>query len=328
MDTDYQGIIKASVSTPCDELKNDILVGLTKPNKALPSKYLYDKHGSDLFNKITRHPDYYLTGCEFEILTTYCSNILDIIGEGDFNLVELGPGEGIKTSVLINYFLKKKIDFSYMPIDISESYLCNFRKKILQEHPCLRITPIQGDYVCGLSWLRQHEKRRNIVLFLGSSIGNFDLIGAEHFLLTLRRSLKKGDLLLIGFDLKKSISILLKAYDDTEGLTRSFNLNLLHRINQELTGEFDLNSFYHHATYNVYTGAMESYLISLISQTVPIQALQRSIHFEAFEAIHIEYSYKYLVSQIRDLAKNTGFNIAAQFQDSRKYFVDSFWEVL
>lgn len=321
-------IIKVSSSILDNDLQQDTLLGLTKPHKALHSKYLYDENGSDLFNQITRHPDYYLTGCELEILSTHASSILDMIGNACFNLIELGPGEGIKTTVLMRHFLKKRVDFTYLPIDISEKYLQHLRRKLLQEHSGFSIAPVQGDYMSGLAWVTKHVKGRNIVLFLGSSIGNFDLIGAEHFLISLHDQLKKGDLLLIGFDLKKSISILLKAYDDSEGLTRSFNLNLLKRINHELGGEFDLNTFYHHATYNVYTGAMESYLISSIEQTIPIRSLQQSIVFEAFEPIHVEYSYKYLIPQIRDLAENTGFNMLAQYQDSKKYFIDSLWEVI
>lgn len=321
-------IIKVSASSLDIELKQDTLAGLTKQHKALLSKYLYDEKGSELFNQITRHPDYYLTNCELEILATHASTLLEMIGqESAFNLVELGPGEGIKTAMLMNRFIKAGTSFTYLPIDISEKYLQNFRRKLLHDHPTLNITPIQADYVSGLAWLKDHMKGRNVVLFLGSSIGNFDMPSAERFLLTLHDQLNPGDLLLIGFDLKKSISILLKAYDDNQGLTRLFNLNLLTRINHELGAEFDLDTFYHHATYNVYTGAMESYLISLIEQTVPIRALHQTISFGAFEPIHMEYSYKYLLPQINYLAANTGFQILANFQDTKQYFIDCLWEV-
>lgn len=325
MDTDnYSTDTKKNLNK---EFAEDILRGLRQHKKVISSKYLYDSNGCDIFNKITRHKDYYLTACEMEILNNSIENIHSIIGDKPFNLIELGPGEGIKTLVLIDYFLKQQVDFTYMPIDISDKYLQQFKENILLSHPKVKVNLIQSDYTNGFSWLKEYQETRNVVLFLGSSIGNFNSIGAIRFLSRLSKALKQDDLFLIGFDLKKPIPILLKAYDDSDGLTRDFNMNILRRINNELAAEFDLNRFYHHATYNVYSGAMESFIISVCAQTVPIHSLKQTISFKPYEAIHLEYSHKYLSSQIKDLAKRSGFEIVKEFQDSKKYFVDSFWRV-
>lgn len=305
----------------------DVLAGLAKSNKTLASKYLYDERGSFIFNQITRHPDYYLTNCEIEILTRYAGDIAKRLQHTPFNLIELGPGEGIKTSILINYLMQQKIAFTYMPIDISSKYLEFYAQELLKAQPKLTVKPILGDYAKNLTCLQQANQKRNLILFLGSSIGNFDLPSARQFLADLYEMLNHDDYVLIGFDLKKPMPYLFKAYDDETGLTRAFNLNLLARINRELGGHFLLDQFYHYATYNVHRGAMESYLISLISQSVAIDALDRTFSFEAFEPVHIEYSYKYLLTQIEALANATGFKLITQFQDSKKYFVDSLWQV-
>lgn len=310
-----------------DEFKNDILAGLTLPNKQIQSKYFYDDRGSELFNQITRHPDYYLTRCELDILNRYKQQLSSMISAQAFNLVELGPGEGLKTQILIEQFLKDSLDFTYMPIDISSQYLLSLVRQFKQQLPALKHTPIHADYFKGLEWLSDHSKRRNLVLFLGSSIGNFDWASANAFLSHLHESLHAGDYILIGFDLRKDIGILMRAYNDIDGITRDFNLNLLTRMNRELSANFDETKFSHYATYNVYSGAMESYLISLQDQSIHMDALQKTFHFHAYEAMHVEFSCKYLLSQIEEMATANGFEIVNHFKDTQHYFVDSLWRV-
>lgn len=310
------------------EFKNDIRTGFSQQHKSIQSKYFYDAEGSTLFNKITRHPDYYLTDCEIEILKTYKQQLSDFLGKEAFNLIELGPGEGIKTKLLIEQFLQDRKNFIYMPIDISTNYLENMIGEFEQGLPHLKLTPIHSDYFRGLEWLSHNSVKKNLVLFLGSSIGNFNPKETDSFLSHLQEVLHDGDYVLLGFDLRKDIPVLMRAYDDNSGITRDFNLNLLKRINRELNANFAIDKFHHYATYNVYTGAMESYLISLEKQLVYIDALQQSYLFDAIEPIHVEYSYKYLLSQVEALAAKNGFKLVKHFVDSREYFVDSLWQVV
>lgn len=305
----------------------DVRKGLLQDKKTIPSKYFYDEKGSELFNQITRHPDYYLTKCELEILETHKSELSQLVKNEEFNLIELGPGEGIKTLILLEQLLKDSRQFTYYTVDISCKYLDQLTSKFLGLLPELNIEAIYKDFNEGLRWLNLHSNKRNVVLFLGSSIGNFDEIETKKFLNTLRRDLNDGDYFLIGFDLRKDINVLLDAYDDSEKITEAFNLNLLERINKELEADFQINNFTHYATYNVYTGAMESYLISTKKQEVYSKCLDETFYFNEFESIHVECSYKYRYSQMEQFAKDSGFKVLKNFEDSKKYFALSLWQV-
>lgn len=317
----------STVDNQLEKFKMDILSGLSKSIKQIPSKYFYDEYGCNLFNKITRHPSYYLTRCELEILNKYKAQLSNLLHKDNFNLIELGPGEGIKTLILIEQFLHDALIFNYSPIDISVKYLTELDKQLHRKLPALKLTSIHAEYVHGLEWLSVSSKQRNFVLFLGSSIGNFDHAATEVFLKQLWQALHHGDYILIGFDLRKDIEILINAYNDRAGITRDFNLNLMERINRELGADFSIDKFSHYATYNVYIGAMESYLISREQQTVTIEALKNSFTFQPFEPIHVECSHKYLLSQIQQLADISGFQIVKNFADSQYYFIDSLWQV-
>ena len=179
----------------------------------------------------------------------------------------------------------------------------------------------------GLKFVREKSSNKQFVLFLGSNIGNFDRVQNQGFLRMLWKNLNDGDKAFIGFDLKKNVQILNRAYNDSDGLTRGFNLNLLTRINKVLGGEFDLDSFEHFGSYNPVLGAMESFLLSTKHQEVYISELQRSFTFEAYEPIHLEYSFKFTETEIDTLGKTTGFEVIKHFKDSKDYFVDSFWRV-
>ncbi|MBC8042320.1 MAG: L-histidine N(alpha)-methyltransferase [Rhizobacter sp.] len=318
---------ETAAATPQSLFALDVLHGLSESPKHLASKYLYDDAGSRLFQQITLSHDYYPTGCETEILTHHAAGIADAIGSEAFNLIELGAGDGSKTRLLIAELLKRGHTFNYVPIDISESIMQTLSETMIRLFPSLHISGLVADYLGGLRWLEETSGRRNLVLFLGSNIGNFTRLQSRSLLRNLWNALQHGDYLLTGFDLKKNIDVMLQAYNDSEGFTRAFNLNLLLRINRELGGHFDINLFRHYGTYNALSGAMESFLISRQPQTVCIDALQRAFAFEAFEPVHVEYSYKYLMSDIEGLASDTGFRIAANFSDSKNYFTDSLWQV-
>jgi len=306
----------------------DILVGLSETRKRISSKYFYDARGSELFTQITNLDEYYLTNCELEVLSDCQESIIGLVRNEPFNLVELGAGDGRKTKILLEHFLKTNCDFRYVPIDISESAMKDLVIDCGENFPDLSTNGLVSDYFSGLKWLNNRYKRRNFVIFLGSSIGNFTHAEAREFLRNVWNSLHHDDIVLAGFDLKKDIELLLSAYNDREGVTAAFNLNVLERINNELGGEFDLSKFRHFGTYDVFLGAMQSYLVSLERQSVFIRDIGRAFEFWPWEPIHTEYSYKYLISDIHRLAEETGFRVERDLIDSKGYFVDSIWRVV
>jgi dimethylhistidine N-methyltransferase len=305
----------------------DVLAGLSEQRKSIPSKYMYDDAGSELFLKITQLPEYYVTQCELDSLHRNVETIAGYVSDGPFNLVEFGPGDERKPSILIDHFRELGCDFRYVPIDISSSAIGGLINDMQVKYPELEIQALVTDYFSGVKWLAHRSSRRNLVLFLGSNIGNFSHRRSRFFLRHLWNCLNNGDIALLGFDLKKDIEMFLAAYNDPQGVTAEFNLNLLRRINRELGGHFDPSQFRHFGTYDVFSGAMESYLVSLSKQDVFIDEIGRSFQFRPWEPIHIEYSYKYLESDIDLLAADTGFAVKEHLYDSRKYFIDSVWEV-
>jgi dimethylhistidine N-methyltransferase len=306
----------------------DMLMGLSEHPKRLSSRHIYDDEGSRLFSAICDLEEYYPTRCEAEIFEKNKNAILELVGGKPMNLVDLGAGDGRKTRILVDHFLEKGVDFRYVPIDISEGAMRACVGAFKKERENLTVEGLVSEYFEGISWLGATEPQRtNLVLFLGSNIGNFNKAQARTMLRQLWNASKHGDTLLIGFDLKKDIDLLLNAYNDKAGITASFNKNLLARANRELGANFRLDAFRHFATYNVFSGAMESYLVSLEAQTVAIDALKTSFSFKPWEPIHTEYSYKYLLTDIEDLALSTGYSIAAQFFDEKRWFVDSVWRV-
>lgn len=316
-----------NVSKSHQQFALDVLLGLSQSPKSLPSRYLYDAEGDRIFQRIMELPEYYLTQCEFEIFQTHKDRIADLIGNDRLNLVELGAGNGQKTEVLLEHFLKRGLDFRYVPIDISETAVQGLVGGLHQYSPQLQVEGLVAEYFDGLKWLSNTNDKHNVVLFLGSNIGNFSHSEARVFLHSLWNALNDGDHLLIGFDLKKDIEKLVAAYNDSQGVTAQFNLNLLRRINRELGGDFNLDRFQYYSSYNVFSGAIESYLISCEKQVAHIEILNQSFFFEAWEPVHTEYSHKYLRSDIALLAEETGFEIVAQLCDSRQYFLNSLWQV-
>ncbi len=324
-------VLQASDLAQNDETREfayDVLVSLSERPKRLSSRYFYDDAGSRLFQRIMALPEYYLTDAEREIFETHKGDVVDSVAERPLHVVDLGAGDGTKTLILLEHLARRSVDFRYVPIDISEEAMRAAVSRVRERLPGVDVEGLVSDYTVGLRWLSQERSdRANLVLFLGSNIGNFDRARARAFLRRIWSALSHGDQLLIGFDLKKDIDVLLRAYNDAQGVTAQFNLNLLHRINAELGGHFDVDRFRHFGTYDVFSGAMESYLVSLERQSVPIDALHVAFEFEAWEPIHTEYSYKYLRTDVTTLARDTGFSIEAEFLDSNKWFLSSLWRV-
>ncbi|WP_436515126.1 L-histidine N(alpha)-methyltransferase [Ekhidna sp. To15] len=305
-------------------LAEDVFSGLQARNKFLSSKYFYDAKGDELFQQIMHLDEYYLTRKELEIFNTHKQAILEAINDGEvFRIIELGAGDGLKTKVLLKYFIEQGVDFTYTPVDISGNVLEILERNLKSEIPGLNIESYEGDYFDALAEISE-SLEKDIVFFLGSTIGNFTQEEAEEFLTDLQNFLKEGDLLFLGVDLKKDPSIILNAYNDAQGVTREFNLNLLDRINSELGADFDRNQFQHYPYYNPHTGECRSYLISKVDQTVTIG--DEEFHFREWEAIFMEVSKKYDQPQLDSLASVAGFKKLASFLDEDRWFADVLWE--
>ncbi len=310
------------------QFSEDVLRGLSRSVKALPCKYIYDENGSQLFCRIMELPEYYPTRCETELLEMHKDSIGSLIAGERCNLVELGAGDGKKTKILLEQFLKMGIDFQYYPVDISETAVKQLSSELNDKFPTLEMNGLVSDYFDGLRWLSGQNHARTVVLFLGSNIGNFSPQEAEAFLIRLRDSLNYGDLVLIGFDLKKAdIGLILRAYNDSSGITEQFNLNILRRINAELGGNFDIGKFRYLSTWDTESNAVKSYLVSTCDQIVYIEGLNRSFCFRAGERLHTESSHKFSEHELSRMAEEVGFDVIRNFRDSQKYFANTLWKV-
>lgn len=306
---------------------DDILDGLSQNPKRLPSRYFYDQTGDELFSAIMRSKDYYLTDCEHEIFVNEKDRLADAFEApgGPFDLVEFGAGDGLKTTILLKHLLKRGIDFRFVPIDISGNVLDVLEKKLAAEIPDLAIQSLNYEYFDALDALRKSTDRRKVMLFLGSNIGNFNRERASSFLREVSDYMNQDDLFLVGLDLKKDPFTILKAYNDSEGFTSRFNLNLLVRINRELKANFNTDRFIHYPLYDPVSGTAFSYLISTEDQTVTIGETGDSIEFGKWEPIHTEISQKYDLKELGHLASENGFSLEQNFLDEKSYFVDSLW---
>jgi len=307
---------------------DDVRRGLSAAPKFLSSKYFYDDEGSRLFQEIMKLPEYYLTRAEYEILSGQAKRICAAFEtEADeFDLIELGAGDGSKTSLLVDFFLKRQAAFRYVPIDISAEALKFLTEKFASRFPGLSIQAEQGDYFLTLAAFKSKSDRRKIILFLGSNIGNFGSAQARDFFKSLRAVMNPGDRLFIGFDLQKDPRTIVRAYDDARGVTAEFNLNLLTRINRELGADFNREEFSHYASYHPIEGAARSFLISRRAQTVFVKTLNETFEFAAWEPIFMEISQKYTPAMIEELARESGFNVAENFTDNKKFYVNSLWQ--
>ncbi len=306
--------------------EQDILKGLTAPQKYLPSKYFYDDKGSRIFQEIMQMPEYYLTNCEYGILRGQAPNISEsLCFRTPFRIVELGAGDGKKTKALLQHLTNLPVDFIYHPIDISPEALTGLKQHLQADLPNLIIEPFAGDYFEILTHLDLNGQSA-LFLFLGANIGNYEPAKALSLLQFIGTYMRKKDKLLLGFDLVKNPFTILKAYNDPRGITRRFNLNLLTRINRELGADFNLNQFEFYTHYDPSRGEVRSFLVSLVEQTVCMNAIRQRISFKKNELIATELSKKYTLKEIEIIASDTGFVLHRHFFDSKIYFCDSLFE--
>ncbi len=306
-----------------EELAADVRAGLGAARRSLPPKYFYDELGSHLFEAICCLPEYYPTRAEAEILAHEAGSIAAEIG-GPVRLVELGSGSASKTRHLLRAFLDRQAVLEYVPIDVSASALERSAIDLLQRYARLTITACEAGFEAGLRLVAERlpapPGTRTLVVFLGSTIGNFEPPAAAELLRAVRAALAPGDGLLLGADLKKEPAVLEAAYDDPLGVTAAFNLNLLARLNRELGAGFDLRQFAHRAVYDPALGRVEMHLVSRVAQRVPLAALGLELDFAAGESIHTESSYKFDRARVTELAQQSGFELTRTWLDGAERF--------
>lgn len=296
----------------------DVKYGLTSPEKFLLPKYFYDATGSALFELICETDEYYVTNTEAEILKKHSAELAALNYDKKF-IVELGSGSSVKTKYILSSFIQNSGNVAYLPIDVSD-ILIQGSNALLGEFEGLTIKGIIGEYEEGLAAAENLADAPKIILFLGSSLGNFNPGEAENLMRHISGSMDENDSALIGFDLVKDPEVLNRAYDDDAGITAKFNLNLLYRINEELGGNFDLDKFEHKAFYNEELSRVEMHLVSAEKQKVYIEAIDTSVHFEKGESIHTENSYKFTVEMINSLAGAAGLKVSQICKDEMNYF--------
>ena len=302
-------------------IAEEVLRGLSARPRKLPPKLFYDAAGSHLFEQITETPEYYPTRTERAILKKYAGEIIRQAGT-NLTLVELGAGSASKTQVLIEALLRRQLRADFYPVDVSASALQGALTTLNGHFPRLRVSPIVADYTHKIPDLNALPGRK-LVLFIGSTIGNFEPDEAMAFLKNVHNSLQPGDALLIGFDLIKKADVLHAAYNDAQGVTAAFNKNMLVRINRELGGSFDLDAFEHVALWNRRKSRIEMHLESMFEQTVWVQDLGRGFHFEKGERIHTENSYKFNAASIARLLRRSGFKLEKSWTDPQGWFCEA-----
>jgi L-histidine Nalpha-methyltransferase len=316
-------LVHAIPSNATYDFAADVRAGLTRAGqKELPSKYLYDDVGSALFEVICRLPQYGLTRADERLLRRHADEIVDRVA-GPVAVAELGSGTGKKTRWLLEAFCRRQRT-SYYPVEISRSALVMCERE-LSDIDAISIVGFEREYLDGLLEVASYRKsgQRLCVLFLGSTIGNFDRPAGVKFLSAVRSILQPGDSLLLGADLEKSSAQLLGAYDDELGVTAAFNLNLLARTNRELDAGFDLFQFAHLAKINPDARSVEMHLRSKRRQTVNIPGAEVAVEFEEGETIWTESSHKYSAEEIVETAGNAGFRCECQWVDQQWPFSEN-----
>jgi dimethylhistidine N-methyltransferase len=309
-------ISRAPVALPA--YTDEVVHGLTSRPKTLPCKLLYDDRGSALFEDITQLPEYYLTRTESQILQERSTQIAQAVGT-PVSIVELGAGTATKTGTLLRAFARKQMRIKYYPVDISPAALADAKKRISEQNPNVAVRPVVADFSDGFHFLREISGRK-LVLYLGSSIGNFDWNDAVVMLHKVSEQLTSGDALLLGTDMVKSAEILEPAYNDAQGVTEEFSKNILVRLNRELDADFDLHSFRHIAEWSPSNSRMEIFLKSLRPQTVTLRTARLTIQFRTGERIHTENSHKYTLEMIERMLCVSGFQLEKTWFDDQQWF--------
>ena len=298
-----------------DQLLDEVVSGLRSSPKRLPCKLFYDSRGSELFDEICELDEYYLTRSELAIMEQFAEQMGAQIGEG-VRLVEYGSGSSMKTRLLLEHLPSP---VAYVPVDISHDYLLDVSQQLQDDFPAIEVLPVVADFTKPFSIPDPVETpSHTAVYFPGSTIGNFEESAVKSLLKGIAKLCGKGGGLLIGVDLEKDKEVLELAYDDSEGVTSEFNMNLLHRMRQELGAEVDFDGFEHHSFYNEDEARIEIYLRSLEDQTVAID--EQDFKFNKGELIHTEYSHKYTIDRFSEIASTAGFELHQSWTDENDYF--------
>ncbi len=315
MMTRGQSPILYDMSLPPDDFRADVLHGLAAEQKELPCKYFYDQAGAQLFERICSLPEYYLTRTELAILRRYRGEMAELLGERCL-LIEFGSGSITKTRMLLDHLAKPS---AYVPVDISREQLLSAACLLARDYPGLEVCPVCADFTRPLVLPANGAGPcRRAVYFPGSTIGNFIPDRARLLLNQAARLCGPGGAMLLGADLKKDPRLLHAAYNDSQGVTAAFNLNLLVRINRELKADFQVENFWHHAFYNPCPGRVEMHLVSRLKQSVEVAG--REFSFAEGESICTEYSHKYSIDDVASLAQTAGFELQEFWSDELKYF--------
>ena len=320
MNTQHTEVRRLHITTPVEihsHFGADVAVGLQRSQKAIPPKYFYDHRGSLLFEQICQQPEYYLTRTEASILRAHVTDIWDEVGK--CTIVELGSGSSVKTRLLLDEGQRRHLQLHYVPIDISASMLEVTANALVNEYPGLVIDALATDYFNGLTALPNDTPR--LVIFLGSNLGNFSPEEQARLFTHLTQTLQPGDFFLLGCDLQKPVTILESAYNDAAGVTAAFNLNLLQRMNRELSAEFDLSRFSHLAFYNQPLHQIEMHLQSEEKQEVMIADLDLQVSFRTEETIHTEISRKFSPTEVCTQLALCGFQRRALWFDANEWFM-------
>jgi dimethylhistidine N-methyltransferase len=298
-----------------EQFLKEVLQGLARTPRELPTKYLYDERGSEFYERICELQEYYIPGLEIKIMKDHIQEIVRLLGS-DANLIEYGCGSCTKTRILLDNMPELA---AYIPIDISRGQLISVTEELIGIYPELQILPVCADFTDSFSLpLPEHTGRRNVIYFPGSSIGNFGPDSGRRLLTNIAGVCHPGGALLIGVDLMKDPKVLFRAYNDNQGVTAAFNLNLLARINRELGADFNLDAFRHEAVYNQEKGRVEMHLISQKNQRVHLS--ETSISIQEGEIIWTESSYKYSLDEFESMVNDAGFDVAMVWTDDREWF--------
>ncbi len=296
----------------------DVIQGLTQTPKSLPAKYFYDDRGSELFEKICELPEYYPTRTEASILSQCANEIAQITGACE--LIELGSGSSTKTRFLLDAYQKILGDCKYIPIDVSAGILKNSALQLQQQYPDLSIEGLIGTYEQALTKLKSTSATSRMIFFLGSSIGNFTRQECHRFFSQIAQTLKPGDYFLLGIDLQKPKEILEAAYNDSQGVTAAFNLNMLSHLNWRFQGNFDINLFTHQAIYNEVDTQIEMYLHCQERHCVSLDLLNLKVFFEVGESILTEISRKFDLAILQQELETHGLKKLKIWTDPNQWF--------
>jgi len=300
----------------------DVRRGLTAERKWLPPHLFYDEAGSALYEQITQLDEYYPTRAEREIFETHADAIVARAShgwDGRLSVVELGAGSASKTRVLLHALLRRQPTCLYVPIDVSQAALAQAERMLRAALPSVRVQPLAMSHDCALSAMG-HVPARQLVMFIGSSVGNFDDDEASRLLAGVRETFGREATVLLGTDLRKSPGVLVPAYDDAAGVTAAFNKNVLTRINRELGGHFRLDRFRHVARWNDAESRIEMHLESTVGHEVDVDGLDLRVRFAGGETIHTESSVKYTIPRVQRLLGAAGFRLEHSFHDAQRRF--------